>query len=44
MLDEDKAGLGQGKPVSAVVRGGEGGGEPIPWPPDEVGGVEKVSF
>jgi len=30
--------------VPEVVGGGEGGGEPVPQPPNDVGGVEELSF
>jgi len=42
-LDEGGDSLGHGQPVSEVVGGGEGGGEPVPKPPDHLGGVEEVA-
>jgi len=30
--------------VSEVVGGGEGGGEPVPKPSDDFGGVEEVAI
>ena len=30
--------------MSEMVRGGEGGGEPVAQPPDDLGGVEEVAL
>jgi len=36
--------MGQRKPVPEVVRGREGGGEPVAQPPDDLGGVKTVAL
>ena len=39
-FEEGDDGLGQGEPMPEVVRGGEGGVEPVAQPPNDPGGVE----
>jgi len=44
VFDEGEDGLGQGKPVPEVVGGGEGGGEPVTEPSDDLGRAEEVAL
>ena len=43
-LDEGNNSLGQREPLPGVVGGGQGVGEPVPQPSNNMGGVEELFF